>query len=470
MGGSALAQVFNALGEDTPDVDDPERLTGLLAATRALVDAGLLLACHDRSDGGLFITITEMAFAANCGVTLDADGLSIDTMTLDVDGAEQRPELFARRNHERLLRALFNEEVGIVVQIRRIDRERTTIMLRQHGVAYAFIGYPSQFDEIRVVHCGKRVLQEKRADLRRAWSELSFRMQSMRDNPDSAREAYDLLLDDFGIVPKLTFTPEDAPFVVTGAKPEIAILREQGINSHYEMAAAFDRAGFMAVDVHMSDLLSGQRSLADFAGFAACGGCSYGDVLGAGRGWAHTILMNERCRDEFSAFFARTDSFALGVCNGCQMMSALKELIPGALVWPEFRKNRSGQFEARLVQVEVLPSPSLFFRGMEGSVLPVIISNGEGCAEFAGAEDITAALPTLRYVNGRGEVAERYPQNPNGSSRGLTAFTTGDGRFTIMMPHPERVFRSVQLSWYPPEWGEDSPWLRLFQNARKWLD
>ncbi|MCL2075690.1 MAG: phosphoribosylformylglycinamidine synthase [Betaproteobacteria bacterium] len=470
LGGSALAQVFNALGEDTPDVDDPARLVALFAAARALADAGLSLACHDRSDGGLFVTVAEMAFASNCGVTLDMDGLCPDMMTLDVDGAEKRPDLLAGRAHERLIRALFNEEVGIVIQIRRADRERATAMLRQYEVALSFVGYPNQYDEIRVVRDGKRVLREKRVDLRRAWSELSFRMQSLRDDPECAREAYDLLLDDHGLTPRLTFTPENMPFVANGAKPKIAILREQGINSHYEMAAAFDRVGFLAVDVHMSDLMEGRKSLADFAGLAACGGFSYGDVLGAGRGWAHTILMNGRCRDEFSAFFARADSFALGVCNGCQMMSALKGMIPGASAWPAFGKNRSEQFEARLAQVEVLPSPSLFFKGMAGSVLPIIISNGEGRVEFADAKDEANVLAALRFVDGRGKAAARYPQNPNGSPGGLTAFTTEDGRFTVMMPHPERVFRSAQLSWYPPEWGDDSPWLALFQNARKFLD
>ena len=472
LGGSALAQVFNALGEAAPDIDDPARFVGLFAAIRALHAADLLLACHDRSDGGLFVAATEMAFAAGCGVTLDMDGLCCDTLTLDVDGAEKRPDLLAGRAHERLLHSLFNEEAGMVVQIKRADRERVTAMLRQHGVAFAFVGYPNTYDELRVVQSGRRVLQEKRHDLRRAWSELSFRMQSLRDNPDCAREAYAALLDDeaAAINPKLTFTPENTPFIGKSAKPRVAILREQGVNSHYEMAAAFDRAGFEAVDVHMSDLIAGTKTLTDFAALAACGGFSYGDVLGAGQGWARTILMNERCRDQFSAFFARPDSLALGVCNGCQMMSALKELIPGAAAWPRFRRNRSEQFEARLAQVEVLSSPSLFLQGMEGSVLPIIVSHGEGRAEFLEAADASKALAALRYVDGRGEAATRYPHNPNGSPGGLAAFTTEDGRFTIMMPHPERAFRSVQLSWRPPEWGEDSPWLTLFRNARKWLD
>jgi len=472
LGGSALAQVFNALGGEPPDVENPAQLANLFAATRRLAKDNLVLAAHDRSDGGLFVAAAEMAFAAHCGVTLDMDGLCVDTMTLDVDGAERKPELLSGRAHEKLVRALFNEEIGILIQIRRAEREQVTETLRQYEVAYAFVGHPNTEDEIRVVRNGKRVLRERRVDLRRAWSELSYRMQSLRDNPECAREAYDLLLEDdsAALQPKLTFPLADAPFVTKGAKPRMAILREQGVNSHYEMAAAFDAAGFEAVDVHMSDLLGGRKSLASFAGLAACGGFSYGDVLGAGLGWARTILMNARCRDEFSAFFARPDSFALGVCNGCQMMSALKELIPGASAWPTFRKNRSEQFEARLSQVEILPSPSLFFEGMAGSVLPVVVSHGEGRVEFANATDKTAALVALRFVDGAGTVALRYPQNPNGSPEGLTAFTTKDGRFTIMMPHPERVFRSVQFSWHPSEWREASPWLKLFQNARKWLD
>ena len=471
LGASALAQVFNELGGAPPDVDDPARLAGLFAATRKLAEEDLLLACHDRSDGGLFVAAAEMAFAAHCGVTLDMDGLCVDAMTLDVDGAEKRPDLLEGRAHEKLIRALFNEEIGILIQIRRAERERVTETLRQFAVAYAFVGHPNADDEIRVVRNARRILRESRVDLHRAWSELSFRMQAMRDNPECAAEAYDLLLENetAAIQPKLTFTLDDAPFIGKGARPQIAILREQGVNSQYEMAAAFDAAGFAAVDVHMSDLIAGRKSLAPFAGLAACGGFSYGDVLGAGQGWARTILMNGRCRDEFSAFFARPDSFALGVCNGCQMMSALKELIPGASAWPLFRKNRSEQFEARLSQVEVLPSPSLFLQEMAGSVLPIVVSHGEGRAEFANAADESAVLAALRYVDGAGQVALKYPQNPNGSPKGLTAFTTGDGRFTIMMPHPERVCRSIQLSWHPSEWRECSPWRKLFQNARKWL-
>jgi phosphoribosylformylglycinamidine synthase len=475
LGGSALAQVFNATGEDAPDIDDPAQLKALFNVIQQLNRAGLLLAYHDRSDGGLFVAAAEMAFAAHVGVTLDMDGICYDEKVMDVDGAEKRPEQLAGRAHEILMRTLFNEEAGALIQIRRADRESVTAILRASGVPYFFVGYPNASDEIRIVRNAKKVLRETRIDLHRAWSETSFNMQRLRDNPECAQQEYDRILekDDPGLSPRLSFDPAKdiaAPYLHLTARLRVAILREQGVNSHYEMAAAFDRAGFAAIDVHMSDILAGRQRLEDFRGLAACGGFSYGDVLGAGLGWARTILMNERCRDEFSAFFARPDSFALGVCNGCQMMSALKDLIPGAASWPAFRKNRVEQFEARFVQVEILDSPSLFFAGMTGSVLPIVVSHGEGRA-VQGTEDRgqkTGAV--LRYVDHHGQATERYPLNPNGSPGGETGFTTPDGRFTIMMPHPERVFRSVQMSWRPKEWGEDSPWMRIFRNARRWAD
>ncbi|GHT89981.1 phosphoribosylformylglycinamidine synthase [Betaproteobacteria bacterium] len=474
LGGSALAQVFNATGEAAPDIDHPAQLKALFDAVQRLNRENLLLAYHDRSDGGLFVTATEMAFAGHVGVTLDMDGLCFDALTLDVDGAEKRPDLLAGRDHERLVRALFNEEAGALIQIRRADREKVTALLRAYKTPYCFVGYPNVSDEIRVVRNAKRVFQATRTELRRAWSETSFHLQSLRDNPHCVAQEYDALLDkdDPGLTPKLTFDPQAdfSAFINVKAKPRMAILREQGVNSHYEMAAAFDRAGFEAVDVHMSDLLAGHLSLKDFKGLAACGGFSYGDVLGAGLGWARTILMNARCRDEFGAFFQRADSFALGVCNGCQMMSALKELIPGAKNWPAFRRNLVEQFEARFVQVEILDSPSLFFRDMAGSVLPVVVSHGEGRAVFE-SETPESVIATLRYVDHRGAPTETYPLNPNGSPGGLTGVTTADGRFTIMMPHPERVFRTVQMSWHPAKWGaegnDDSPWFTLFKNARR---
>jgi phosphoribosylformylglycinamidine synthase len=307
--------------------------------------------------------------------------------------------------------------------------------------------------------------------LRRLWSETTWQMQTLRDNPESARQEYDRILDagDPGLSPLLTFDPARdvaAPFVSRGARPRMAILREQGVNGQVEMAAAFDRAGFESVDVHMSDVIAGRITLRDFQGFAACGGFSYGDVLGGGEGWAKSILFNPRARDEFQAFFSRKDSFALGVCNGCQMMSALKELIPGASAWPRFVKNVSEQFEARLALVEIPQSPSLFFEGMAGSRIPIVTAHGEGRALFAHGQAPEEAIVAMRLVDNRGAAAESYPANVNGSPRGITGVTTADGRFTLVMPHPERIFRSVQMSWHPDEWGEESPWLRLFCNAR----
>jgi phosphoribosylformylglycinamidine synthase len=310
-------------------------------------------------------------------------------------------------------------------------------------------------------------------ELHRHWSATTFQLQSLRDHPACAREEYDRLLDaaDPGITPLIKFDPaaDVAAPLVGSARPRVAILREQGVNGQIEMAAAFDRAGFESCDVHMSDIIAGRVQLSDFKGFAACGGFSYGDVLGAGEGWAKSILFNRRARDEFAAFFQRTDSFALGVCNGCQMMSNLHEIIPGTAAWPHFVRNKSEQFEARFATVEVLPSPSLFFAGMAGSRLPIAVAHGEGFAEFSDDAQRGRALVALRFVDNRGEPTEIYPYNPNGSPAGITGLTTADGRFTVLMPHPERVFRSVQNSWHPAGWGEDGPWLRMFRNARLWV-
>ncbi|RMH59459.1 MAG: phosphoribosylformylglycinamidine synthase, partial [Zetaproteobacteria bacterium] len=310
--------------------------------------------------------------------------------------------------------------------------------------------------------------------LQQWWAETSYRMQALRDHPDCALEAFEAIADeeDRGLFAELSFDPAEdvaAPFIATGARPRLAVLREQGVNGQVEMAAAFDRAGFDCRDVHMSDVIEGRASLDGFHGLVACGGFSFGDVLGAGRGWAATIRHNPRARDAFEAFFQRTDTFALGVCNGCQMLSSLKDMIPGAEHWPVFVRNRSEQFEARLLQVEVMDSPSIFLRGMAGSKLPLVVAHGEGRVRFANAEQEAAALPVLRYITGDGRPAERYPYNPNGSPGGLTGFTTPDGRFTIMMPHPERLFRTLQYSWHPQGWGEDGPWLRMFRNARAWI-
>ncbi|MDR0378861.1 MAG: phosphoribosylformylglycinamidine synthase [Candidatus Accumulibacter sp.] len=456
LGGSALAQVFNATGSEAPDVDAPDELAGFFSIVRQLAGEDLLLAYHDRSDGGLFVCLAEMAFASRCGLVVDIGDLC--------DGSA------AGRVH-----ALFSEELGAVVQIRRATRNIVQAAFQTAGIAATLIGAPERDGDEFIIDCrGEAVLREERVNLHRAWSETSFRMQSLRDDPECARQEYDRIFDvtDAGLTLTVPCDPAEdvaAPFIASGARPRIAILREQGINSQSEMAAAFDRAGFIAVDVHMSDILAGRVSLSDFAGVAACGGFSYGDVLGAGKGWARTILFNSRARDEFSAFFARGDTFALGVCNGCQMMSALKALIPGAGAWPRFERNKVEQFEARFVLVELPESPSLFFAGMGGSRMPVVVSHGEGRAVFDSDEQRAAAFVVMRYIDHSGKVSEVYPCNPNGSLAGVTGLTTADGRFTIMMPHPERVFRTVQMSWHPEWLGEDSPWMRMFRNARKWV-
>ena len=475
LGGSILAQVHNQFGNEAPDLDEPGRLAGFFRAVQRLSRAGVVLAYHDRSDGGLFATVCEMAFAGHCGVTISLDAIASDAWSEDVDGFRRNGEdQLAGRVRDRALAALFAEELGAVLQIRAADRKRVMDMLREEGTHpfASLIGFTNDKDEIRFTRNAKNVFAEKRADLQRAWSETTFRMQTLRDNPECAKEEYDRILDTFdpGLAVALTFDPiEDiaAPYIARGARPGVAVLREQGVNGQVEMAAAFHRAGFEAVDVHMSDIIAGRMSLAGFAGFAAGGGFSYGDVLGAGQGWAKSILFNPRAREEFEAFFGRGNTFALGVCNGCQMMAALKELIPGAAQWPAFLRNRSEQFEARFVEVEITPSPSLFFEGMQGSRMPVATAHGEGRAVFDTPGHLENALVPMRFVDHHGKVAETYPQNPNGSPHGITGITTADGRFTVVMPHPERVFRSVQMSWAPEGAGEDSPWMRMVRNCRR---
>lgn len=474
LGGSILAQVYEQFGDQAPDLDEPQELVSFFAAIRSLAEDGLVLAYHDRSDGGLFATVCEMAFAGKMGVTVNLDMIACDPPAHDVEGDARRPEPMYRRDQEHVLSALFAEELGAVIQVKASDRAAVLKRLGEAGLFAARIGNPNRDDEIRLVRNARPVFAEARAILQRAWSEVSFHMQALRDNPDCAKEEFDRILDsgDCGISPALTFDPAEnvaAPFVGRGARPVIAILREQGVNGHVEMAAAFDRAGFEAHDIHMSDIIEGRVSLASFKGVTACGGFSYGDVLGAGAGWAKSILFNERARDEFSAFFGRRDSFALGVCNGCQMMGALRELIPGAEHWPVFAKNRSEQFEARFVTVEITESPSLFFTGMAGSRLPVATAHGEGRALFDDAGAQAKAIVAMRFVDNRGKPAAAYPLNPNGSPGGITGLTTADGRFTILMPHPERVFRALQNSWHPDDWGDDGPWLRVFRNARVWV-
>ncbi|MCX8049446.1 MAG: phosphoribosylformylglycinamidine synthase [Methylohalobius sp.] len=458
LGGSALAQVYGGLIPDgnmaVPDLDEPESFKAFFHAIQSLNRQGLILAYHDRSDGGLLACLCEMAFAGRCGLDIDLTPLGGDPLA-----------------------ALFCEELGAILQIRRTELEQVRAVLAEMDLENCshVIGAPNLASRIAFYHCGQRLFADTRASLQQTWAELSFRMQALRDNPHCAQEEFAAIADDQdpGLHAALRFDPQEnigLPFVL-GQKPRVAILREQGVNSHVEMAAAFDRAGFEAVDVHMSDILEGRLTLDRFHGLAACGGFSYGDVLGAGAGWAAAVLFNSRARDQFQAFFQRQDTFALGVCNGCQMLARLKELIPGAEHWPHFSRNLSEQFEARLVLVEVLPSPSILLSGMEGSILPVPINHGEGRAEFEQDPSflIKQGLACLRYVDHYGQPTERYPFNPNGSPCGITGLTTADGRFTIMMPHPERGFRTVQYSWHPKEWSEDGPWLRLFYNARRWL-
>ncbi len=460
LGGSALAQVYRQVGAVAPDLDDPEDIKAFFAVIQGLNADSKLLAYHDRSDGGLFVTLAEMSFAGHTGIDIKLDGLAED--------ASQFP------------RELFNEELGAVIQVRRED---TGFVLQQFSAAglgdhTSVIGTVNQDDHIRYTFEGQSVISRPRTDLQRLWAETSYRVQSLRDNADCAQEEFDNLLDssDPGLHAELTFDINDdisAPYINTGARPRVAVLREQGVNGQVEMAAAFDRAGFESVDVHMSDLLSGRVSLEGFNSLVACGGFSYGDVLGAGEGWAKSILFNDRVRDQFAAFFNRQDTLALGVCNGCQMLSNLHELIPGSEGWPRFVRNQSEQFEARLVMAEVPASPSAFMEGMAGSRMPIAVAHGEGRVEFpagTSADQLSdSELIALRYVDNRGEVTTRYPWNPNGSEAGITGVTTRDGRVTILMPHPERVFRTSQLSWHPADWGEDAPWIRMFRNARRWF-
>jgi phosphoribosylformylglycinamidine synthase len=455
LGGSALAQVYGQLGNVGPDLDDPDLLKRFFAAIKELQDEELILAYHDRSDGGLIATLCEMAFAGRCGVDVDLAAVGPDDLS-----------------------ALFSEELGAVIQVRHTETDDVLQILEYHGLAeYSpVIGMLDDSDQIRVCRRGHPLFAASRAELQQVWSETSFRMQSLRDNPECAAEAYARIAEpDPGLHAELTFDPDDdltAPYVERGARPPIAILREQGVNGQVEMAAAFHAAGFECVDVHLSDIMAGRVDLARFRGLAACGGFSYGDVLGAGEGWAKSILFNPRARDQFQAFFERSDTFTLGICNGCQMLSNLRELIPGADHWPHFVRNRSEQFEARTLMLEVRETPSVLLAGMAGSCMPIAVAHGEGRAEFRDAAHLAAARASVavRYIENDGRVAERYPANPNGSPEGIAGLTTLDGRVTIMMPHPERVFRSVQNSWHPDQWGTDGPWMRLFRNARVWVD
>ncbi|MCL9669698.1 phosphoribosylformylglycinamidine synthase [Citrobacter sp. MNAZ 1397] len=457
LGATALAQVYRQLGDKTADVRDVQQLKGFWEAMQALVADGKLLAWHDRSDGGLLVTLAEMAFAGHCGVNVDIAALGNDHLA-----------------------ALFNEELGGVIQVRATDREAVEALLATHGLADCvhYLGQATASDRFVVEAAGQTVFSESRTTLRMWWAETTWQMQRLRDNPECADEEHQAKANDNdpGLNVKLSFDINEdiaAPYIATGARPKVAVLREQGVNSHVEMAAAFYRAGFDAIDVHMSDLLAGRTGLEDFQALVACGGFSYGDVLGAGEGWAKSILFNNRVRDEFETFFHRPQTLALGVCNGCQMMSNLRELVPGSELWPRFVRNHSDRFEARFSLVEVTQSPSLLLQGMVGSQMPIAVSHGEGRVEVRDdahlAQLESKGLVALRFVDNFGKVTQTYPANPNGSPNGITAVTNESGRVTLMMPHPERVFRTVSNSWHPENWGEDSPWMRIFRNARKQL-
>ncbi|MFC3532303.1 phosphoribosylformylglycinamidine synthase [Vogesella facilis] len=456
LGASVFGQVWKDLSGQTPDVDDAEQLSAAFTVIQSLVDDGKLLSYHDRSDGGLFATLAEMCFAGHLGAQVELSALT------GGDAANVNA-------------VLFNEELGAVLQVAadEIDNVLKRFDIMGLSALVSVIGMPSSDGVLRLVHGEQELFAESRVALQQAWSETSYRLQRLRDNPAGADSEYAQIADSNvrGLFAELTFDTEEnpaAPFIATGARPRIAILREQGVNGQIEMAAAFTRAGFEAVDVHMSDIIAGRVQLADYKGLAACGGFSYGDVLGAGEGWAKSILFNAQAREQFEAFFGRGDTFALGVCNGCQMMSNLSDIIPGAQHWPKLKRNASEQFEARFAMVEVTASPSIFLQDMIGSKLPVVVSHGEGRAVFAPGHQ-QQVLTALRYVDFNGQPTETYPLNPNGSPAGITGVTTPDGRFTIMMPHPERVFRSVQNSWHPQGWGENGGWFRMFASARRWI-
>lgn len=477
LGASSLAQVFQQIGDSVPDVDSADDLKAFFNAVQRLNKEGKLLAYHDRSDGGLFATLCEMAFAGRAGVSVNLDILTMEgEHASDWGDAKNWTSQVGERRNEMTLRALFSEELGAVLQVRAEDKQAVMAVLRELGLGACshIIGKLNDRGVIEFTRDAKLIYSEKRSVLHRLWSETSWRIARLRDNPDCADQEYERLLDesDPGLSPKLTFDLTDnvaAPFIATGVRPRVAILREQGVNSHIETAWVMHQAGFAAVDVHMSDLIAGRAKLADFHGVIAVGGFSYGDVLGAGEGWAKTILFNPQLSDQFAAFFARQDTFGLGVCNGCQMLSNLKSIIPGAQAWPKFTRNKSEQFEARFGMVEVLDSPSIFFDGMAGTQAPLAIAHGEGFADFSLTGDIGQVIKSLRYVDNRGQATETYPFNPNGSPGGLTAVTTEDGRFTAMMPHAERVFRTAVHSWAPSGWPDESPWMRMFRNARKWV-
>ncbi|MEE9334153.1 MAG: phosphoribosylformylglycinamidine synthase [Granulosicoccaceae bacterium] len=452
MGGSALLQVFDAIGSVAPDVDSPELLAGMFNSIQDLIKDDLIVAYHDRSDGGLFACVAEMAFAGNVGVALDISSLPSD----DVG-------------------SLFNEELGAVIQIRQNAYAAVMAVFDQHGLGDAVhtIGTLGIIEDFNIMRGSELLFAGPVSEMRSDWWQTSYQVQKRRDNPECAEQELALIVSDDnpGISPVLTFDPGaslKAPVILT-TKPQVAILREQGVNGHQEMAAAFDAAGFSVADVHMTDLISGRITLEDFHGLAACGGFSYGDVLGAGGGWASSIMYNKSLRDQFKQYFHRDNTFTFGACNGCQMLSQIKSLIPGAQSWPAFKRNASEQFEARVATVEVFDSPSIMLVDMAGSKIPVPIAHGEGRAVFESDDQLSAAKVTMSFVDNEGNMTENYPLNPNGSRFGVTGLCSDDGRVSILMPHPERVFRSVCNSWRPREWGQNGPWLRMFENARTWV-
>jgi len=455
LGASCLAQVYTQLGDSPADVVSATRLKGFFDAMQALIEKGLVQAYHDRSDGGLFTTVAEMAFAGKTGVSVNLDGLAGNDIAV-----------------------LFNEELGGVIQVLESDLDAVNAVLAEFDLTELThdIGTLSSTDMIEFNRDGVAVLADSRVSMRTTWAKTTFEMQKLRDNPECAEQEHAAKQDaaDPGLHVALSYDVNEdvaAPYIAKGVKPKVAILREQGVNSHLEMAAAFTRAGFDAIDVHMSDVLAGRITLEQFAGLAACGGFSYGDVLGAGEGWAKSILFNSMARDQFEGFFNRTDTFSLGVCNGCQMLSNLKSLIPGTEHWPHFVTNKSARFEARVAMVEVMESKSVLLDGMAGSRMPIAVSHGEGQAEFANENVLSqvSGQVAMRYVDNYGKPTMQYPANPNGSPQGITGLTSVDGRSTIMMPHPERVFRAVANSWYPDDWQEDGAWMRIFRNARKFV-
>ncbi len=475
LAGSVLAQVLNQYGDLTPDVETPDLLKAFGAAMQALHASDLVLSYHDRSDGGLFATLCEMAFASRTGLTINIDLLTIDPVASDWGDFKIRADQVAVQRDELSLKALFNEELGAVIQVPRSARTQVMDILREFDLSRITyeIGTLNPRDQIEIYRDAVCIYQQPRAQLQRLWSSVSYEIARRRDAPDMVEQEYSgFVVTEEPVVRLPDGFPKSISAPSLASRPKVAILREQGVNGQVEMAAAFDRAGFEAWDVHMSDLLEGRIALADFAGLAACGGFSFGDVLGAGRGWARSILFHEALRQQFETFFADGSRFALGLCNGCQMFSALKEIIPGAQDWPTFEKNRSEQFEARLSQVEIVDSPSIFLSGFAGAILPIVVSHGEGRAVFADMQSAQRVATAMRYVDSQGRATEQYPANPNGSPQGVTGFTNQDGRITLMMPHPERVFRAVQMSWQPSRLamsGDASPWLQMFVNARQWV-